>query len=142
MGRLDRQLAIALLILGAVGCTGTPSSAPTQTASSPPATVLPTDEPTSSAGAYGGVLRSGLACPAIAPDHQPPWPNPAWNLYELRLPDGYTTTINPTAIFGPDGQKVAGEGDRLEVVGTIPGSPASTCLDYVLDATEVRLAPS
>jgi hypothetical protein len=142
MGKLVRRLAIALLILGVIGCAGTPSSAPTQTASSPPATVVPTDEPTSGAGAYGGVLRSGFACAAISPDHQPPWPSPAWNLYELRLPDGYTTTIGPVAIFGPDGQKIAGEGERIEVVGTFPGTPGSTCLEYVLEATQVIAARS
>jgi hypothetical protein len=148
MGRMKLRLPIVLLVIGLSGCSTAPPSAPPETSPTPPATVLGSALPraspaaSNSAATYGGILRSGFACAAITPDRQPPWPSPASNLYELELPDGYTTTIGPVAIFGPDGQKIASEGERIEVIGTIPGSPASTCLSYVLDATEVRAARS
>ncbi len=49
--------------------------------------------------------------------------------------------LDPAAVIAPDGQRVAGEGDRIEVDGTIPETSTSFCVAPAIEATAVRGAP-
>lgn len=143
MPRIRWQVPMVLLSIAVVACNGAaPSGSPPAASSPATETVVPSAAPGASATTlpFVGTLQVGTTCLAIAPDDQPPWPSQHFNIWELRLPDGYTTTANPTALIGPDGQKIAEVDERIEVIGTILRE-GSTCLSNVLQATEIRAAP-
>jgi hypothetical protein len=109
-----------------------------------PSTIAPTASgaPDGSARTYRGILGYAVSCLMIDPDDEPPWPSPFRNQYELRLPDGYTRSGPPYEVFGPDGNLVAREGDRIEVVGPPLPQPYTTLcmIGPVLEAIEIRAA--
>ena len=138
MGGTSR-IKMALLVAGLAACSGNPSAGPSGTGWEGSDI---NEAQRRSTSTYVGVLRSGPSCLEVAPNDQPPWPSRHFNVYELRLPEHYSMELNPAAIIGPDGNRIAAEGDRIEVKGTIPDTATSTCVPPVIEATAIVVVQS
>ena len=55
------------------------------------------------------------------------WFDAGGKRYELQFPEGYTVTFSPLQVTGPDGTVVAGDGDRLHLLGTMVKDVMTIC---------------
>jgi hypothetical protein len=55
------------------------------------------------------------------------WIDTAEGAIEPMLPDGYTTTTDPVAVLGPDGEVIAERGDQVTITGTPATDISTTC---------------
>jgi len=129
-----RRLAALLLmtVLALAGCdpvTGqTPAPEPSPEPSAP-ADDLPTNEPAPNEPAPTADPDGQTVTGTLDGDAQLEggcvWLEVADGNIQLLLPDGYTTSVGPVALIGPDGAVIAEQGDPVTVVGS-PAPEIST----------------
>ena len=130
-----RCLAVLAVVLLAAcgGDPGSPTSRPSEP-TAPASEVTAPDQPggtgaKSITGTLGGNAQLEGGC-AWVTDGRTKW--------EVEWPAGYTVSFDPLTLNGPDGKKVAGEGDTITVKGRAQTDAMTICqVGPLWRATEV-----
>ena len=121
---MRRSVATALMaMLVLLGCGPVAEQQPPEPAASESAEASP---PASDGGANEQTATGTLEGDAQL-EGGCVWIEAAEGAIAPMLPDGYTTTSDPVAVLGPDGEVIAEGGDQVTITGTPATDISTTC---------------